>query len=1813
MNRYTPIIVKDQLPDFVTEDHPRFVSFLEAYYEFLDGSDITNINDIDKSLEEFEDNFYNSFIPYIPRDTKINKEFIFKNIMPLFLAKGSEKSFKYFFRLLFDQDIEIKYPSKSILKASDGKWSKENILRLNDAIYSEYISDGLEKTYNLPGIYDRSDLTVFLDGLEVTDYLVYPEYYKLQFLLDIPEGTAIKVVYNSFQVSLFQNRNLRGLESGATAITEKVGTRNSSDIKFYEFLINDKTLSGNFKNGEFLYTDVIVNGNLIPVTLETFANIEDIIVLTQGTSYNIGDPVVIRGDATRTAIAIIDDVTSGVIENVTITKSGSGFKVNEEIYAEGYTPESFSSHIVSVDDSGLSSCNTITYNTDLISNLESTLIGASDYLLSANVTNLSSQISDALNTTIIDHLGGATQVAVDTSYISSSLKPTLYVNPYILFSNTSIKDLGVIGKVEILDGGSGYSVGDLLTFTNTVDFSGQGANAYVSDVSASGAIEFIRFNDGGLGYHNEALPTITVNSSGGAGANIVVSGIMGTGELLTPVTSNVPYGSIKSIRVLDSGIGYTQVPIIDLSGYGDGTAIAEATIRNSYIELDGKWVSQDSLLSTEGIVLQGKDYYIDYSYIIRVEEEFSKFKDILKKTIHPAGTVGYSQYLLKSDIDITTNLSSSSSVKMYYPDPVLFFNGYDLEGAQSTTILVDAVYAPSANDTLSVAYGYVYPERNSDLITLYGSNYQPTPNTGYMAADGTVHPTVNGNASIDGISCRSVTLPTITSGDGYTYSRATVSGTSAFVVYNTIPDFANTFFEYSIDFRLSRDLISDEYFGIRVTGNQGFGDIIYPRANTSLNAANSFITFNHTNKFASNTTSAEYFVVQDGKLYSPLTVYFNNLKFRQKTQYFEEPVSDLIEYTEQTTRVGLNDFQDFEVGDTFKKYSLAPSEVPMIEFCPSATNLLSYSQDFDNSSWGKTGAILSTSQIIAPNGLNGWKFYETSTLSHHLIEKSLSLNGTERRFSFFAKAAERTVCRGWSWAGGDTNQQTFDLIHGLCYGTLQPKMVKFSNGWWRCSFIVPKENTNTVVFGPSDGIVVSENQYTGDSSKGIYVWGAQLEGTSSETAYIQTGSASATRTTTALSYPSEGHLASNDQAFMYTIIPRSSNQTGVIFNSQEDIKNRTTLYIYPEYLELVAIKEGLKVGGSIMMYTHKADTPFQLMYTKSSKDGIHISTREHNNGTKLVTTVADGAELGNELFPQPTLDSSDGVTLDPGWSIGGGVATHVSGTGGYISIGSDVIFTGKKYQISFNVLSISGGSIALIGVYWGSPQINVSSPGSYSFEVYSLLGYENIIYAGSPVNCIIDNISVKEVLPTYVSIPPAWGNWTNGGASLMTEDLAIGSEYSLGSGVGYGFYGNISEVDGKLIPYYVENSMGWAKEAYDVVTEVEYEDPTIMTLTYSGVTAVSTTIQTSTDPITVVWGDGTSNTYQSLVDVASNHTYSSSTTTYRVKFQGKDDGVLRNYYNATSSLKTSGPLSMPSSLTSFYCAGSNTLTGTLSMPSSLTYFACTGSNTLSGTLSMPSNMTHFSCGGNNILSGTLNMSSVLTYFACSGSNTLTGTLSIPSGMTSFYCAGSNTLTGTLSMPSSLTSFACYGSNTLSGTLSMPSNMTYFSCGGNNILSGTLNMSSVLTSFACSGSNTLTGTLSMPSSLTSFYCAGSNTLTGTLSMPSSLTYFTCWGSNTLSGTLSMPSSLTSFTCYGSNTLSGYTRSTKANNQNHFQLEGLNTMSSTDVDNILLDYAEVATWAGDKYFKLQGNAANRTSASDAAYATLQTKGLTTLSVD
>ena len=130
---------------------------------------------------------------------------------------------------------------------------------------------------------------------------------------------------------------------------------------------------------------------------------------------------------------------------------------------------------------------------------------------------------------------------------------------------------------------------------------------------------------------------------------------MGDGENLFATADQNP-GAILKIRIIDGGEGYEFAPQINLTSKGDGTATANAEVETSYITFPGHWTSSDSILSASERVIQGREYYVDYSYLLSSAVEFSKFREIFKNLIHPAGFVKYAEYGIIKTIDtsITT-------------------------------------------------------------------------------------------------------------------------------------------------------------------------------------------------------------------------------------------------------------------------------------------------------------------------------------------------------------------------------------------------------------------------------------------------------------------------------------------------------------------------------------------------------------------------------------------------------------------------------------------------------------------------------------------------------------------------------------------------------------------------------------------------------------------------------------------------------------------------------------------------------------------------------------------------------------------------------------------------------------------------------------------------------------------------------------------------------------------------------------------------------------------------------------------------------
>ena len=760
------LLVNRQVPEFVREEYPVFISFLEAYYEFLENKqgtqkndliakskDIRYISDVDDSIDDFEEQFLNTYATYLPKDTEVDKAVLIKNVLPLYLSKGSEKSFKLLFRMLFNDEVDILLPKNNVLRASDGKWTVDNILRIETDVRSVYTATG-NTTFILAQQVNTDEALVYVNDVlktYATDYYIRKESKKLIFNTAPAANSIIKVVYTNFDVAALKSRKVTGKTSGATALIERAVKRIITDqlnLGFpYELFISDKTLIGNFSGGEEVETQIIDdNDNLITLRADTFSIVNKINVIQGGSSYNVGDVVVITGGGvTNDATAFVDDIVEGYIDGIVVNYGGAGFLDGGDVTVSGIAPLALDLAIDDVDLTGSanSTQNTFTVSNDVISTYANTLISAADYGFPSTIItageNVSTVIADALSYLTISNLGPITNVIVLFSNTSTAISPTLDANAPTFTAGTteySIKDFRSVGRIKINNGGQYYLVGDEVVFgSNPAGTFGRGAAAAVKAVNANGAItqieiqpsrvsgtanvinnspfiigtgtqfgteirvgDLITINNqsryinaisnstyanvnvnwtsattnkkigkygdffiGGQGYTQGNFPTITVSSAnaGATGANVEISALMGDGESITPFIGNTQPGQIISIKVVSGGSGYQYIPQVDLTGSGDGTATASATIENVYVALPGRWTSSDSILSTSERKLQGRDYYVDYSYVTSSTIEFTKYKKILKQLLHPAGFVNYAD--LNENVTFNANTISIST------------------------------------------------------------------------------------------------------------------------------------------------------------------------------------------------------------------------------------------------------------------------------------------------------------------------------------------------------------------------------------------------------------------------------------------------------------------------------------------------------------------------------------------------------------------------------------------------------------------------------------------------------------------------------------------------------------------------------------------------------------------------------------------------------------------------------------------------------------------------------------------------------------------------------------------------------------------------------------------------------------------------------------------------------------------------------------------------------------------------------------------------------------------------------------------------
>jgi hypothetical protein len=204
------------------------------------------------------------------------------------------------------------------------------------------------------------------------------------------------------------------------------------------------------------------------------------------------------------------------------------------------------------------------------------------------------------------------------------------------------------------------------------------------------------------------------------------------------------------------------------------------------------------------------------------------------------------------------------------------------------------------------------------------------------------------------------------------------------------------------------------------------------------------------------------------------------------------------------TRVNASGFIEV-VGNTTPRFdydpvTLAPRGLLIEE---ARTNLLTYSEQFDNAAWVKVDATITANTTVAPDGTTTADTWSTIGATYPSTFKTVTVTaGVVYTLSVYAKSGSLTTLSLEFRGSTSAPNAKFNLANGtVTSGTGQ--IQNAGNGWYRCSISVTSVDTSElVIIGANDGTVPAGT---------IFLWGAQLEAGAFATSYIPTVASTVSR------------------------------------------------------------------------------------------------------------------------------------------------------------------------------------------------------------------------------------------------------------------------------------------------------------------------------------------------------------------------------------------------------------------------------------------------------------------------------------------------------------------------------------------------------------------------------------------------------------------------------------------------------------------------------------------------------------------------------
>ena len=657
-------LINSQLPDFVVDDHPQFVQFLKTYFTFMESAElqVTSVENTDGILLENETGI--SF-NLVLNGSKISSEKTQLDADDKIILEDSSYG-----KFTVGETITgATSKATSTVISEDLNNNRIYISAQDKFIVGETITGNLSNAqavvnnYRPNPVQTIQQLTNFRDPDKVISNFLTQ--FRNEFLKTIPENLSIDL-------------NKRNLIKNIKSMYRLKGTNKGHEL-FFRILFNDVSETFYPRTQMLRVSDGQWDTQKVLRAIAITGNTSDL-VGRRITGQTSGATAII--ETIKKFIIGSKEISEFIVNNGTINGT---FITGEEIRG---TASDADDYFIKATITGVPGTKTVTNDGSLYSYTD---------LISITGGGVGARFS-------IDDVGsgGITEIIVDSSGSGYS------VGDNLVFNNTGTQGVNASGFVSVINGGftqetSSSTVDDhIILEDETTSGDPYTGNKLVQESGTGiGEITDIYITNPGDGYIS--LPTVTITSSSGSGANIYAYGseigrVIGikTNELgegyenapspptltfrqnllLTSVTGNfsindlvtgsssgatgtiVNFDSNTNVLKLKDVIGTFSVNESVTSSSGGVSTLTKLDVTTASVNVvpvadtDGKFLNEDGFVSEQTMKIQDSLYYQDFSYVLKVGQSINNWRDSFKKTMHTAG------FYFTGQVDLKTRLNA---------------------------------------------------------------------------------------------------------------------------------------------------------------------------------------------------------------------------------------------------------------------------------------------------------------------------------------------------------------------------------------------------------------------------------------------------------------------------------------------------------------------------------------------------------------------------------------------------------------------------------------------------------------------------------------------------------------------------------------------------------------------------------------------------------------------------------------------------------------------------------------------------------------------------------------------------------------------------------------------------------------------------------------------------------------------------------------------------------------------------------------------------------------------------------------------------